>query len=122
MEFLVTFLLIFAPPFVLNDLIALKVYGGFVSKTESARLMNFDIKKLRTGEEDTTILIHEPYISTLSFLISGKYYVQNYGIVPRWSKLHKRIDEYFMFAAINKDRPIIDEPIFHKTDPERVSD
>lgn len=37
-----------------------------------------------------------PYISTTPFpSLLFKYYIENNGIVPRWSRLHKKIDQKF---------------------------
>lgn len=38
------------------------------------------------------------YISHKGFSIVSKYYINREGIVPKWSKLHKKIEEYYRIA------------------------
>jgi hypothetical protein len=122
MAALMTFLLIVLPIILILEMSNLYASDGFITKADSKKFMHLDVKKLKVGEFDDTILIHDPYISTTSFSILSKYYIQDHGVVPRWSRLHRKIKYYFRCAKTNRGRSVIIEPIFQKYNPERVSD
>lgn len=78
------------------------VYGGFVSKSVSEEYMNLDISKLRFNSFDSSIImivdqsLSDPfYIDKVPVSVFSKYHINELGTVPRWSKLSKRIDEFY---------------------------
>ena len=75
------------------------VYGSFVSKQITRVYMNLDKTKIKLNPYNTSILSNEHhYISTVPFSIFSKYRISEQGIVLRWSKLHKKINEYYEIA------------------------
>lgn len=77
------------------------VYGCFVSKKDTELLMNLDPKNIELNAYDKSMLCTRPFITTLPFSVIAKYYINDKGIVPRWSKLHKKIKEYYIIANQN---------------------
>lgn len=77
------------------------VYGLPVSKQITDVYMNLDKTTLRLNMFDPSILSIQPFIATVPFSLVAKYYIKGIGVVPRWSKLHKRINEYYAIAAKN---------------------
>ena len=77
------------------------VYGWFVSKQITDVYMNLDESKLRLNQFNPSILETNCYITNVPFSIFSKYHIEGLGTVPRWSKLHKRINEYFAIACRN---------------------
>jgi hypothetical protein len=78
------------------ELVTSSVYGSFVSKQITDTYMDLDESKLRLNMYDSTILgTGKNFISTLPFSIFSKYYINNVGVIPRWSRLHKKVNEYF---------------------------
>lgn len=77
------------------------VYDGFVSKQTTDVYMNLDESKLRLNTYNPSILMTNCYISKVPFSIFSKYHINGQGSVPRWSKLHKRINEYYAIALKN---------------------
>jgi predicted membrane channel-forming protein YqfA (hemolysin III family) len=80
-------------------------YDGFVSKQIADLYMNLDESKLRLNLFAPSILDYSInkyfYIAKLPFSILSKYHIQGLGAIPRWSKLHKRVNEYFVIACEN---------------------
>lgn len=77
------------------------VWGYFIPKNVELKYMNMVESDFRLNSVDPTILSmtkNGNFISKLPFRIFAKYYIWNLGIVPRWSKLHKKIDEYYKIA------------------------
>lgn len=83
------------------------VYGKFISKQTTDEFMNLDQSKLSINQYNSSILMDwSKYplargISTLPFSIFSKYYINDIGIIPRWSKLHKQIKLYYEVAKQN---------------------
>lgn len=77
------------------------VYGGFVSKQITDVYMNLDESKLRLNQFNPSILSTNHYITNVPFSVFSKYHIEGLGTVPRWSKLHKKINEYFAIACRN---------------------
>jgi hypothetical protein len=77
------------------------VYGGFVSKKITDVYMNLDESKLRLNQFNPSILSTNCYITNVPFSIFSKYHIEGLGTIPRWSKLHKRVNEYFAIACRN---------------------
>ena len=76
------------------------VYGWFISKNTTEVFMKLEEKNLRLNQFNSSILSTNPYI-TNHFSLFAKYYIKGLGIVPRFSKLEKKIDEYFAIACKN---------------------
>ena len=76
-------------------------YGGFISGHIAESLMHLNEGELRLNMYNPSILATTPYISTHGSVFS-KYHVENLGVVFRWSKLHKRIEEYYAIAIKNQ--------------------
>lgn len=85
----------------LNEFINFIVYGGFVSKQVTDVYMNLDESELRLNQFDPSILSTNCHISNVGFSVFSKYYIYKLGTIPRWSKLHKRVNEYFAIACRN---------------------
>lgn len=81
-------------------------YGKYLSEKECEEYLNLDLSAIRLNTYDSSILYLSPTLSNFTFPIIfqffGKYYIYGVGIVPRWSKLHKRIKEYYQIAKNNK--------------------
>lgn len=57
-----------------------------------------DEYKINSFDDDMLYKRNSPYIEIFPFIlrtIFWKYYIENYGPVWRWSKLHKEIEEKF---------------------------
>lgn len=85
----------------INEFATFMIYGGFVSKQITDVYMNLDESKLSLNEFNPSILSTNCYIANVSFSIFSKYYISELGTIPRWSKLHKRVNEYFAIACRN---------------------
>lgn len=83
------------------ELATLIVYSGFVSKQIRDVYMNLDESELRLNEFNPSILNTKFYITNVPFSIFSKYHISGLGTIPRWSKLHKRVKEYFVIACKN---------------------
>lgn len=80
---------------------SLCVFGWFVSKEITEVYMNLDESKLRLNQFEPSIIYGQlPYI-TNHFSLFSKYYIRGLGTVPRFSKLEKRIKEYYAIALKN---------------------
>jgi hypothetical protein len=77
------------------------VYGSFVSKQITNVYMNLDESKLRLNPFNPSILSTPCFISNVPLGIFSKYYISGLGTIPRWSKLHNRVNQYFAIAARN---------------------
>lgn len=86
------------------ELVTFVIYGGFVSKHIADVYMILDESKLRLNQFNPSILATNRYISNVPFSLFSKYYINGLGTVPRWSKLHKRVNEYFAIAVRNQKR------------------
>lgn len=87
--------------FLVSEISNFIVYGNFVSKEIKNIYMNLDESKLRLNIYDPSILSTKCFITNVPFGIFSKYYINGVGTVPRWSKLHKRINEYYAIAHRN---------------------
>ena len=76
-------------------------YGGFVSKQITDVYMNLDESNLRLNQFDPSILNTHTYITNVPFSVFSKYHISGLGTIPRWSKLHKIVNEYFAIACRN---------------------
>ncbi len=77
------------------------VLGGFVSKETTRKYIDLNKDDYRINTCDSSILsmkYNYNYISSIPFGVFSKYYIYKLGRVPRWSKLHRKIDEYFKIA------------------------
>lgn len=81
-------------------------YGKFVSKQITDVYMNLDETKIILNIYSSSILYisKDCYIARIRFSIFTKYYIEGLGTIPRWSKLHKRVNDYFAIACktVNK--------------------
>lgn len=72
------------------------VYGSYINKQKQNRYMNLNNDEYRINSFDNSILsIPGTFISNVPFGIFAKYYIYEIGMVLRWSKLHKKINEYY---------------------------
>lgn len=78
------------------------VYGSFVSKEVANVYMNLDESKLRLNHYDKSILSTNCYITNVPFSLFSKYHINGMGTIPRWSKLHKKVNHYFAVASLNE--------------------
>ena len=90
------------------------VYGGPISKDTTDMYMLAYEDEISLNVFNKSILhinskILNRYISTLPFSIFSKYYIYGLGVVPRWSKLHKKINQYFIVATKNDTYSLEDD-------------
>lgn len=85
-----------------NEFASFCVYGWFVSKEITEVYMNLDESKLSPNQFNPAILSVQPcYITPIKFCFFAKYYIVGMGTVPRFSKLEKRINQYYAIALKN---------------------
>ncbi len=89
---------------VLFEIITFSVYGWFIPKEIEVSFMDLDESKLRLNMFDSSILSTTPYITKLPVSIFSQYYIEGLGVVPRWSKLHKKINQYYAIAIKNGNK------------------
>jgi len=77
-------------------------YGGFVSKKVEEIYMNLDESQLRLNMYNPKILSTNHYITDVPISLLVKYHIDGFGTVPRWYKLHKKINHYFEVALNNE--------------------
>lgn len=85
------------------EFVTLGVYGSFVSSVIQSKYMDLKEDEYYLNSLAPKILMlksHRGFISTLPFSIFSKYYISGVGVVPRWSKLHKQIEKYYLNAKI----------------------
>jgi len=82
-------------------------FKTYLSEKECEKYLNLDPTTLRINRLDNFILSFGKFGEYLMFPIPvpilGKYYIFGEGIVPRWSKLHKKIKEYYQIAKNNSN-------------------
>ena len=81
------------------------VYGGFIDKEIEEMYMNLDESELRLNIYNPSILSTRYFITHVPFSFFVKYYINGIGTVPKWSKLHKKINHYFIVATKNSFLP-----------------
>lgn len=87
----------------INEFAVLLTYGSFINKTHIDYFSDLKPDDYWLNSLDTSIIGLENkrgFITNLPFSIFSKYYIDGYGTVPRWSKLHKKINEYYLKAEI----------------------
>jgi len=101
MEFL---LIAFAIVLVSLELATFLTYGWFVGKHHQSKYINLKKEDIRLNMFDSSIimigdidLMKGSCISLVYFSLFSKYYIEGIGLVPRWSKLHKKINEYYRY-------------------------
>jgi hypothetical protein len=83
-------------------LATLDTYGWFISKMTTNVFMNLDTTKLKLNPYNRSIISTDPFINRLPIPLLSKYYINGLGQIPRWSKLHKKINEYYKIAEQNE--------------------
>ena len=107
LTFLISFGLVILGFLFIFEIAAIIVYGIVTSKEITAKYMNLDQTKLYLNSYDRTLLLTFEFnylcIRKLTFLsrLIAEYYISDVGMVLRWSKLHKRIKEYYKIAELN---------------------
>lgn len=89
--------------FIATEVATFSVYGRFISKEVTDTYMNLDESKLILNKYNPSILETNMsgFITNIPFSIFSKYYISGLGTIPKWSKLHKRVEEYFAIASRN---------------------
>ena len=87
--------------FIVNEIVIIAIYRWFISKEVEGFFTEFK-------EDDYSL---NPYMLSLLTLPRGYiskhwsifslYEIYGVGVVPRWSKLHKKINEYYKIAWKN---------------------
>lgn len=97
-------LLMFA--FLITEAAHLETYGWFISKKDTEKFMNLKDDELELYRSDMLYMSkfnnYDIYICNSERTLLSKYYIQNFGAIPRWSKLHKKVDEYYRIARNRK--------------------
>lgn len=95
-------LLVLITLFLIVELSTIIAYGKIISSKESKKYLNLNIKDLTLNSLDSRIImlynipeLKHTFISTINTSIISKYYIDDIGIILRWSKLHKQIDYYY---------------------------
>lgn len=85
-------LIIIIGVFIAIELANYTVFGKYLNRNYDINLDNYWLNSY-----DTSMLsaFNMHYITNLPIPIFGKYYIGEIGIVPRWSKLHKKIKNKF---------------------------
>lgn len=94
MEILVIALLITAISIgALMEVTYLSVYGFFLSDKEVGPYLDKYLSQTRLNQFGTDMLVNLPkYVSKNSFSILARWHVEDYGVIPRWSKWSKVLD------------------------------
>lgn len=95
------FLVILIAVTVTSELSKLICYGGYITDLEIYNsLVKHKDKNIRLNQFNPNIidLGTLPFISTLPMPTFSKYYINNMGMIPRWSKSHKLIEQCFKEA------------------------
>lgn len=89
------------------EVVTLVVMGSYISERNSKRFMDLKQSEYSLNMFNNRLLsvdadgYEHTFISNVPFQIVSKYYIDGYGCVPRWSKLHKKIVEYYKNAKNN---------------------
>lgn len=77
-------------------------YGFVISKEMSNLFMNLNPSTMSLNQYDSSILNlgfgPNFYVSKVPFSIICKYQISDVGVVPRFSKLHYKIEKYYVLA------------------------
>lgn len=78
-----------------------KSYDGYASTKTQKNYMDLNPMDLKLNMYNKKILswnsLAYDFISYAPSILC-KYYINDVGMVPRWSKLHKKINEYYKIA------------------------
>ena len=84
------------------EIATILTYGVFISKEVEEAFMNINKSDIHLNYHDPSILmVRNTFITNLPFSLFSKYYIENIGTIPRWSKLHKKIKQYHMNAILS---------------------
>jgi len=76
--------------------ILISTYGRFISKKDAEEFMYLDENKLSKNPFNSYMLkTGKTFISNVPFNFFSKYYIDGVGVILRWSKLHKKVEEYY---------------------------
>jgi hypothetical protein len=80
-------------------------YGPLLNDKEHLALIEKKVKyDCKLNMYNPTILTSGrlPYVSNVVFSLFGKYYMNEVGVIPRWTKMHKLIRQAFIDALDTK--------------------
>jgi len=79
-------------------------FGRIISEHDLNTFLAKHLNGYTLNEQSNTLLYHSnlPFISKSCPCVSYKWYIENYGRIPRWSKWSRKIDEHF--ESVNKSR------------------
>lgn len=92
---------------IIPEIIAFIAYGGFISNELAELYMDLDESKIQISFFNSTIFrpfgynSDSPYVIKTTICFSSKYYINGIGRIPRWSKLHKKMKQYYIAALKN---------------------
>lgn len=101
MQIIHPLILFFIAIIVIFEIITVIIYGKFVSNEITNVYINLDETKLRLNTFNSSMLMTPCYIARHPFSLFSKYHIEGLGTVPRWSKLHKKIEYYFAITIKN---------------------
>jgi hypothetical protein len=87
---------------VVMEFATILTFGWFIPKKTRDVFMNLDESKLRLNMFNPSILSTKYPITNLPFSLFSKYYIKGVGTIPRWTKLHKKVNHYFLTAIKNE--------------------
>jgi len=99
---MITIILIILGIITIWDLISISVYGWYVKDKEIYQYLKDNSNNLRVNMYDNNIFHvgNGPYIRTVPPTFTAKWHISGIGLVPRWSKTHKLINELHLKALL----------------------
>lgn len=84
----------------ISELSIFIAYGGFISKEMAKTFMDLNIYLMSINPYNSSMLSlgvnHSIYVTKIPVSIMCKYHIAGVGIVPRFSKLHYKIEKYYI--------------------------
>ena len=87
---------------VINELSNFSLDGGFVSEQITEVYMNkLDTRQLKCIGGWLFSNLPATISENLFFSFFSKYHIDGFGRIPRWSKIHERVEIYYAIAFMN---------------------
>ena len=84
-------------------------YGKILPDTETIPFLEKNLNEYKLNPYNEKILSRgrEPYIS-ISPSVRCKWYIEDYGVITRWSKASKMLDEYYETVPKHSQKKLSD--------------
>ena len=87
---------------VINELLNFSSHGGFVSEHITKIYMDeLHVSKLKNIGGFLFSNLPAPISKNFNFSFFSKYNINGFGRIPKWSKLHERVELYYAVAFMN---------------------